>query len=107
MRRPAYNRTDFDHFARVLIGRWEFAVELQARWESFDGEQHAVLTEDWPVNNDIHQNLADYVAGHELTEDQEAQWSKLNKLVAEHTEALRKMGYRVRIPKVGKERAVA
>ena len=107
MTRTTYGSKDFDHFVRVLVGRWEFAIELQADWESLDGEQHAVLTEDWPVNNDIHQHLADYVAEHGLTEDQKAQWVKLNRLVAEHAKTLREMGYRVRIPTVGKGRAVA
>ena len=102
-----YTSRDFDRFVQVLIHRWEFALELQAEWASFDDEERDSYSVDWPVNNDIHQHLADYVAEHELTEDQRAQWAKLNKLVAEHTKDLEEMGYRVRIPETGRGRAVA
>ncbi len=97
-----YTGEDFDRYVRGLISDWEFALELRDEWHTLDGEEHAAYTEDWPVNNDIHQHLADYVAEHELTEEQQAQWDKLNKLVAEHKADLEEMGYRVRIPDLKK-----
>ena len=69
--------------------------------------EEEIKIEDWPVNNDIHQHLADYVAEHELTEDQKAQWARLNKLAAEHIKDLEEMGYRVRIPEERQGKAVA
>ncbi len=103
-----YTGKDYDHFVSLLITRWEDASEMiHNEWLSMSEDERAFETEDWPVNNDIHQHLADYVAEHGLTEDQKAQWAKLNRLVAEHAKTLREMGYRVRIPTVGKGRAVA
>ena len=102
-----YKGQDFDKFIRRLVSTWEFALELQKEWHTFDGEERLGYTEDWPIYNDIHQDLADYVAEHELTEDRKAQWAKLNKLVAEHTKDLGEMGYRVRVPQAVKARAVA
>ena len=109
MSKNGYSSEDFDHFVGGLIAEWEFALELRQRWRVFDGEERAAYTEDWPVNNDIHQYLADYVAEHVLTESQQAQWDRLNELVAEHTKDLERMGYRVRIPEQRKrqEREVA
>lgn len=101
---PRYTIKNFDHFVRLLIGRWEDAVEMQSKWLSMDQEERAFETEDWPVNNDIHQDLADYVSEHDLTEDQKAQWARLNELVAEYTETLREMGYGVILPKGPKRR---
>lgn len=95
-----YTSADFDTFVRRLISTWEFALDLKSEWHTMDGEERAAHTEDWPVYNDIHQDLADYVAGHELTEDQKVQWDKLNKLVAEHTKNLEEMGYRVLVPNI-------
>lgn len=98
MRSIRYTSEDFDHFVGVLISRWEDAIERQGRWRLLDGEEHALYTEDWPVNNDIHRHLAEYAAEHELTEDQKTQWNRLNKLVAEHKKDLEEMGYRVLVP---------
>jgi hypothetical protein len=107
MIRSKYTSEDFDHFVRVLIGRWEDAIEWQADWASFDGEQRAALTEDWPVNNGILMDLEAYIRSHDLTEDQETQWRKLYQLVTEHTKDLEEMGYRVRVPKTVKGKAAA
>lgn len=102
-----YTSKDFDYFVDVLIGRWQGAIEWQVDWPSFDEEQRASLTEDWPVNNDIHQRLTDYVANHKLTEEQRSQWARLNKLVAEHKKHLEDMGYRVLVPAPAKGREAA
>ncbi|MBI4319007.1 MAG: hypothetical protein HY675_11005 [Chloroflexi bacterium] len=107
MRQTHYTSEKFDYFVRLLIGRWEDAVEMQKEWSSLDVEERLFQTEDWPVNNDIHQHLADYVAENELAEDQKVQWAKLNKLVAEHRKDLEEMGYRVLVPVLGKAREAA
>ena len=107
MKPVRYTSADFDRYVRGLISNWELAVEQRAEWASIDAEERLCQTEDWPVNNDIHQFLAYYVAQHELTEDQKTQWARLNELVADHITDLEEMGYRVRIPEPGKGRAVA
>lgn len=102
-----YTSEDFDRFVQVLINRWQFALDLQTEWETFDGEERAAYSEDWPVNNDIHQHLADYAATHDLTEEQQAQWAKLNRLASKHKAELEAMGYRVLLPRLGQGRAAA
>jgi len=102
-----YDSRDFDHFVRALTSHWEDAVELREQWGTLDPRRRLIYVEDWPVNNDIHQHLADYVAGYTLTEDQRERWAELNKLVAAHRKDLEDMGYWVRISQTGKDRAVA
>ncbi len=107
MRQTCYTSEKFDYFVRLLIGRWEDAAEMQKEWASLNAEERLFQTEDWPVNDDIHQHLADYAAEHELTEDQKVQWARLNKLVAERRKDLEEMGYRVLVPDIGKGREAA
>ncbi len=102
-----YTSKDFDHFVRVLIDRWEDAVAMQNQWISMDEDEQAFQTEDWPVNNDIHQHLADYAARHELTVEQKDQWARLNTLATEHKKDLEEMGYRVLLPAGTKGREAA
>ncbi|MBI2954241.1 MAG: hypothetical protein HYY30_08005 [Chloroflexi bacterium] len=102
-----YTSKDFDHFVNVLIGRWEDAVDMQSQWPRMDEDEQAFQTEDWPVNNDIHQHLVDYVVNHELTKDQKTQWARLNELVAEHKKDLEEMGYRVLVPDTAKGKEAA
>jgi len=107
MRMNEYTSKDFDNFAEILIGRWEFALELEPRWDSLDDEERIAHTEDWPVNNGILMDLEDYADSHELTEGQQVQWSKLKDIMAKHRKTLEEMGYRVLPLKEERGRAVA
>jgi hypothetical protein len=104
MREIRYCGEKFDRYVGLLLRRWESALRMSNRWSTINRDERASYTEDWPVNNDIHQDLAEYAAGHELTKQQQAQWDKLNGLVAKHKADLEEMGYRVRLPDVGKRR---
>ncbi|MCL4518143.1 MAG: hypothetical protein M1587_02995 [Thaumarchaeota archaeon] len=80
---------------------------MREEWSRMSRDERADFIEDWPINNDILMDLEDYVAKHDLSEEQKAQWTGLRGLVGSQAQTLQDMGYRVVVTKESKQRAVA